>query len=329
MVRDRLIRGAVLALALGAGLLADAGTGAAQSPQLTIVRAGKATNTSYPFAVLEVGVDAHIWESVGLQLDISAFKGDAGLQEALTSGSIDVGLGSGPAMGYHSKGVPATAVAAMMGPPADMGIVIAQNSTIKSVADFKGKRLGVTTSGSLTDWLVHELSRRQGWGSDGIVSVAMGGTEGRIAALQAGEIAGSVQDSSVGYELEQKKEGKVFQTFGNFVPKFYTHVIFARDEMIAKNPDLVRRFLRGWFKTIAYMKAHKKETVASAMATLQMSFPVVSRSYDTDMPAFSTDGSWDPASIEVVRHSLKELGIMETEPDPKTMYTAAFVPVKI
>ena len=45
-------------------------------------------------------------------------------------------------------------------------------------------------------------------------------------------------------------------------------MIFARDEMIAKNPDLVRRFLRGWFKTIAYMKAHKKETVASAMATL-------------------------------------------------------------
>jgi NitT/TauT family transport system substrate-binding protein len=327
LVRDRLIRGGVLALAVALGLTAAAGS--AQAPQLMTVRAGKAINTAYPFAVLEIGVDAHIWETVGLKLEISSFKGDAGLQTALTSGAVDVGLGSGPAMGYHSKGVPATAVAAMMGPPADMGIVVAENTPVKSVADFKGKRLGVTTAGSLTDWLVHELSRRQGWGPDGIQSVAMGATEARIAALQSGDIAGSVQDSSVGYELEEKKEGKVFETFGNFVPKFYTHVIFARDDLIAKNPDLVRRFLRGWFKTIAYMKTHKKETVASAMATLQMSQTVVSRSYDTDMPAFSTDGSWDPASIEVVRRSLKDLGIMDTEPDPKTMYTAAFVPVKI
>jgi hypothetical protein len=46
------------------------------------------------------------------------------------------------------------------------------------------------------------------------------------------------------------------------------------------------------------------------------------------MASFSTDGSWDTASIEAVRKSLKELGIVETEPDIKTMYTAQFVPVK-
>jgi hypothetical protein len=43
----------------------------------------------------------------------------------------------------------------------------------------------------------------------------------------------------------------------------------------------------------------------------------------------SLDGAFDAASVAAVAHSLKELGIMETEPDPKTIYTAKFVPVKV
>jgi hypothetical protein len=43
----------------------------------------------------------------------------------------------------------------------------------------------------------------------------------------------------------------------------------------------------------------------------------------------SSDGAWDPASVEAVAKSLKELGIMDTVPDPKTIYNAKFVPVKI
>ena len=43
----------------------------------------------------------------------------------------------------------------------------------------------------------------------------------------------------------------------------------------------------------------------------------------------SLDGAFDPASVAAVAKSLKELGIMDTVPDPKTIYTAKFVPVKI
>jgi ABC-type nitrate/sulfonate/bicarbonate transport system substrate-binding protein len=225
--------------------------------------------------------------------------------------------------------VPATAVAAMYGPPTDMAIVIGNNGTVKSVNDLKGKRLGVTTAGSLTDWLVHELSRRQGWGPDGIVSVAMGSTDARLAALQSGEIAGSVQDQGVGYELQEQGKGRVFMSFGNFVKQFYTHVIFARDEAIAQRPDEVQRFLKGWFRTIAWMKTHKTETVRVAASVVGSPESVVSRLYDEDMASFSADGSWDVASIEAVRKSLPQLGITDSEPDIKTMYTTRFVPVKI
>jgi hypothetical protein len=46
------------------------------------------------------------------------------------------------------------------------------------------------------------------------------------------------------------------------------------------------------------------------------------------MPSFSADGAWDPKAIEVIRHSLKELGILPEVPDAKALYNDKFVPVK-
>src|SRR6266566_1904431 len=68
---------------------------------------------------------------------------------------------------------------------------------------IEGKRIGVTTAGSLTDWLVRELSRQQGWGSDGIQIVALGQMQVRLAAIQRGELDGMVIEAATGYELEE------------------------------------------------------------------------------------------------------------------------------
>ncbi len=304
-------------------------TTATRAADLTTVKVGRAIVNSWPFAFFEIGQDAHIWEKVGIKLDIASFKGDGQLQQAMTAGSIDFGLGSGPAMGYRAKGVPAIGVAVLYAAPGDMAIVVAPNSSVKSVNDLKGKKLGVTTAGSLTDWLVHELGRQKGWGSEGIESVAMGSTEARVAAMQSGEIAGSVGDIGVAYELEEQGKGKLLQTFGNFVTKFETHVIFASDDMVNKHPDVVARFLKGWFMTVAYARTHKSEVIASTKNVLKESDFVLSKLYDNDMPGMSKDGTFDAASVAAVAKSLKDLGIMDTDPDPKTIYTSKFVPVKI
>ena len=327
MTRSLIARGTVALF--GIVLLFAGSARTAQTAAPDEIRVGRAVSTAFAFAALEVGVDAHIWDKVGLKLDISSFKGDAQVQQGMTAGQLDFALGGGPAMGYHAKGVPGIAVASMYGPPSDMAIVVSSNGGVKNVNDFKGKKLGVTTAGSLTDWLVHALSDRQGWGPNGIDSVAMGATETRVAALEAGQIAGSVQDIGVGYELEAQNKGKVFSTFGHFVPKFETHVIFATDNMIAKHPDIVSRFLKGWFMTVAYMRTHKAETVKSIAPVLGESEAIVGRLYDNDMPDMSTNGAWDPAAVAVVAQSLVALGLADSAPDPKTMYNSQFVPVKL
>ena len=109
-----------------------------------------------------------IFKQEGIELAISSFKGDAQMQAGLTAGAVDVVARLRSGLGFRAKGVPAIGVAAMYGAPSNLAVVVLAKSPIKTVADLKGKRIGVTTGGSLTDWLSRELARQQGWGRDGM-----------------------------------------------------------------------------------------------------------------------------------------------------------------
>jgi NitT/TauT family transport system substrate-binding protein len=295
---------------------------------LDTVRLGKAVPNSFAFGAAEVGIDAKIFAGEGLDIAVSSFRGDAQLQQALAAGSVDVGLGSGPGLGFRVKGAPMIGVAAMYGAPRNLALLIPAKSSIRSVADLKGKRIGVTTVGSLTDWLVRELSRQQGWGSDGIVIAPLGQMQARLAAMDRGELDGLVLEAANGYELEELGRTRNLILFGDIVKHFYTHVIFATDEMVDKRPELLRRFLRGWFKTVAFMKANREFTVKSEQRTIDVRQSVVEKIYDAQMAGFSLDGAWDPEAIDVIRSSLKELGILPAIPEAKALYTDRFVPVR-
>jgi ABC-type nitrate/sulfonate/bicarbonate transport system substrate-binding protein len=137
-----------------------------------------------------------------------------------------------------------------------------------------------------------------------------------------------VIEAATGYELEEAGKAKNFLLFGDIAKDFYTHVIFATDDIIANRPQLLRRFLRGWFKTIAFMRANKDFVVASEAKTIEVKPSIAAKIYDAQMAGFSSDGAWNPAAIEVIRHSLKELGILPVAPEAKTIYNDQFVPVR-
>jgi ABC-type nitrate/sulfonate/bicarbonate transport system substrate-binding protein len=131
------------------------------------------------------------------------------------------------------------------------------------------------------------------------------------------------------FQIQDNNLGTVLTTFGEVVPNFHTHVVFARDELIRSNADLVRRFLSGWFRVAAYMRDHKPETIQSVAATLRVSEKIVTETYDIEVGMMSFDGQFDPKALEVTRQSLKDLAILDFVPATSALYNGTFVPVKI
>ena len=319
----RALTGRLAALLILAAVLPSDGAQSADA-----VRIGKAVSSSFIFAGLELGKEQGIWASEGIDIQISAFRGDGQLQQALSAGALDFGLGSGPGMGYVVKGVPARAVASIAEEPRNMSVVVTNNGRVKTVDDLRGKRIGVTTAGSLTDWLARRLAADKGWGRDGVDVVPLGEMRTRLAAMKSGELDASVTATEESLQLQEQGVGRMLMTFGDAVPDFHTHVIFAADAARQKNPGLVRRVLRAWFKTAAFMRDNRAATVKSVAKTMALSEKVVDRVYDEEIKMLSYDGAFSPKALDVIRLSLKELGILEQVPDAKNLYDGSFTPVK-
>jgi NitT/TauT family transport system substrate-binding protein len=310
-----------LAFALAATFSFAANVHAAEA-----LRVGKAVPEAFSFTPVDVGIRKDIFGKNGVEVESTAFAGDAKLQQAMTSNSLDIGIGSGPALAFIVKGSPIKGVAAMAGPPLLLAIVVRPDGA-KTVADLKGKKISVSTAGSLTYWLVSETARRQGWGPNGIDIEPMGAMAGQIAALTRGDIDGVIMDLANAYELEKKGQGRILVRFGDF-KQFITHVIFATDKLIATRPEAIRGFLKGWFETIAFMRAHKAETVEIDTQVLQKDAEIVSRTYDDVMPMFSDDGKFDPEGLATLARSFVELHTLPAEPDMSKLYTEAFLPAR-
>ena len=292
------------------------------------LRVVKAVAFAWTFTPLDVGVQAGIFAKHGLDVEISAAAGDAKLQQALTADSVDIGIGSGPGMAFMAKGVPAKAVAAMAGVPKNMAVMVGYDSPIKTVDDLKGKKLGCTTAGSLTHWIGDRINLVKGWGSSGITMVPIGGMPPARAAIKTKQIDGYIGALESGYALEEAKEWRVITSATPFVSDFITHVFFARDELIAKRPELVSAFLRGWMDTIAFMKANKDKTVEITSKVVNISPAATARAYDEQIGIFSPDLTFDPKAITVLKQSFLEMGLLKEIPEDKVMFTTQFLPVK-
>jgi NitT/TauT family transport system substrate-binding protein len=324
MPMNELLRAAIRAVVGGLALVAGAMILAAPAGAAEKLRVGKAVPEAFSFVPLDIGMRKGFFAKHGLEIESVAFAGDVRMQQAMASDSLDIALGSGPAMAFIVKGSPIKAVAAMAGPPLLLAIVVRPDGP-KSAAELKGKKISVSTAGSLTYWLVSETSRRQGWGPKGIDIAPMGAMPGQIAAIKRGDIDGAIMDIGNAFELEKRGEGRILVRFTD-IKDFHIHVIFAADKLIVGRPEAVRAFLQGWFETIAFMRKNKAETVAIAKEVTNKDEEITARVYDELMPMFSDDGKFSPSALATLAKSYVELQLLPEEPDPAKLYTEAFLP---
>ncbi len=98
--------------------------------------------------------------------------------------------------------------------------------------------------------------------------------------------------------------------------------------LIENKPDAVRAFVRAWFQTTGYARAHKDETVAFAQKQLGVTPVVATRVYAALMPGdfFSKDGRFDPAVLKAMSESFIEMKLLKGDVDLTQYVTDRFLP---
>jgi NitT/TauT family transport system substrate-binding protein len=290
------------------------------------LRVGNVGAVAFSFVPTNVGKETGIFAKNGLDVQITGFAGDARLQQAMAADAVDVGLGSGPGMAFIVKGAPVKAIADIAGPPLIFALVVRADGSVKTIDDLKGRKVGISTIGSATSWLMNEVSRQHGWGYTGFDEVPIGDNAARLAALKAGAIDGCVVDIGSALNFVQHGDGRVLMRFGGVAKNFIMHVIFATNKAMAERPNDLRAFVKGWFESVAYMRTHKAKTVEIAQGVMHTDPKTTAAIYDEVMPMFTDNGHFDPKALAVLQRSFVQMKLLPTEPDMSKLYTEAFLP---
>jgi NitT/TauT family transport system substrate-binding protein len=288
-----------------------------------MLRVGRPSARGFAGVPLVVGVKHGFFHTQDLDLELLVFGGGRTAQ-AMTAGGVDISIQSGTEMAFLAKGVPAKAVAALAGPPRELVLVVRPDLPINSAADLKGRTIGVTGI-SLTGWLVSEVSRRQGWGPNGI-KLNYAQPASSWALMKTRQIDGMAVDLGTALQAERNRDAKILLNFGTDLEAFHVFVAAAHNDLIRTRPDAVRRFLKAWFESIAFMRANKAATVAVSAELQDIEADIASRVYDDVMPEFSSDGKFNDQALATLSRSFVALEMLPQEPDMRALYTEEFLP---
>lgn len=321
-VTRRIFKHRVLAALLIASFC---GAGASRAETL---RVGTPAPSNFTFLPLRIGVQKGFFARHDLEIEASDFSGGAKLQQAMVAGAIDMAVSAGTDIAFAAKGAPEMAVAAMGNRP-PLGLVVPYDSPAKTAEDLKGKKVGVTTVGSLTEWMMRRYARQKGWKPDELMLVPVGSElSAQTALLTTGQIDAIVSPPSLGYQLELTKRGRVLLPTFDLGAEFLAQAIYASKAVLAEKPDAVRRFLAGWFENIAWMRANKAEAVELARGHTRYTPEVESKEYDLVMPIFSSDGRFHAGALKTLQESFADMRTFDKVPDLSKFYTEAYLPAK-
>jgi NitT/TauT family transport system substrate-binding protein len=304
--------------------LAALATPAAAETTLTVAKASPTSDAIIP---VNVGDELGIFKKHGLELKILELQGGAKMAQAVAAGSADIGDGAGSELAFVAKGAPMIAVCEDTAPAPFLSVGVPWDSPIKTVDELKGKLIGVSNSGSFSDWSARQLARRKGWGDDGVRTVGIGNGVAAVgAALKTHQIDAMITGTNVFLAFEEKQEGRLIAPVSSWEGNVASGALFASNEIIAKNPDAIRAFLAGWIETVDYMRTHKAETVKIESGLTHFSESVMSKEYDLVIGMFTKDCRFDAESLAALKTSFADLKLVDGDVDMSKLYTHEFLP---
>jgi len=186
MQRRPLLIGAASALAaLAAPALVRAQ--AVEKARLTIAVGGK--NLLY-YLPLTIAEQRGYFKAEGLDVTIVDFAGGARALQAVVGGSADVVSGAFEhTVNMQHKGQAMRAFALQgRAPQIVLGVNPRTMAGFKTVADLKGKKVGVTAPGSSTNVMVNFILAKAGLKPADVSIIGVGAAQGAVAAMRSGQI---------------------------------------------------------------------------------------------------------------------------------------------
>jgi NitT/TauT family transport system substrate-binding protein len=323
----RSFRGCLAAGAVAGALALAAGAAWAQTKitfQLNWVAGG--ANAGFAAAVAE-----GFYRDAGLDVTVVQGNGSANTAQLVASGKSQIAYADAVTVSqFIAKGAPMKVLSTIYQSNPN-SVMALKKSGIKSIADLKGRKVGVPSGSSQTTMMPLFLRSNNLKESD-LQLLNMPPTA-MVPSLLQGQVD-AILGSMDAYQIQAEAQGADLVTFPfatHGVPTVSTS-IFANNDYIKQNPDVIRKFiaasLKGWSFAI--------DNPAKAVKALKAVFPEVNEKLATSElaaigPLFCSGGAKYIGKAEDAlwaksQELLAEVKLLPAGQDPKSYYTHEYLP---
>lgn len=256
------IRRSIVALAVIALVAATPRAGFTQStPALRV-----AANLSDAYAEAYYAQDAGFFSGNGLTVELTSFASAPAITEAVTSGSLDIGVATVLSLAQAvSHGIPLTIIAAggVTSPatPATT-LCIAGDSVIRTAKDLEGKTVAVIGLKTISEVAV-DAWLEKGHADISKVRVIEMPFPQMGPALERGTIAAAVlSDPSLSQAKLNNHVRELASTSAAIAPRYLSSAWFTTIPFAEKNPDVVQRFVKAIYEAGRWANVNHDKSLA-------------------------------------------------------------------
>jgi len=288
-----------------------------------VVRVGGTGNYG-PVLPVAAGLKLGLFKKAGVKVEFTNFAGGSASMEGLAAGAVDLINYFPPGLALAKRrGVGATIVSDGTLTPNGWDIMVAKNSKLTSEKQLVGKKIGITSSGSTTDFFALWTAKRAG---GHVTRVPVGGS-GLVPNLIKGNVDAIVAYPPLSYKLLLSHKGKILVNLGKEMKPNLPDVWIASDKIIKDHPKALRAALVGLYSAIVYMQHHPKWSIQFIQHKTGLKHDVAEAEYKHTINNLSSDGmlkkKWVQTSLD-----LGKLAGLKNLPPVESLFTTKFVPVK-
>lgn len=247
------IAGANFLLALA--LMCQPVKSSAQKVERAILAFGSSGGNLTPFWVAR---EAGLYRQYGLDVDVVFLRGSTTAINALVAGEGQfAALGASSSVLAGLGGVD-TVLIATAAP--GLSFYLVARKEIQNGAGLKGRRVAISRPGTDSDLAARVAVQKMGLSERDVHFITIGSDTERLAAMQQGVVDATVVTPTAHVAAVKLGFHTLVDLKEHNIPYEAASLITTRT-LIRKNPEMVRRFTKGFVAGIHYAKTHREFTL--------------------------------------------------------------------
>lgn len=296
------------------------GTDTAGEPQQLVVAAA---SLGIPFMQLFVAEEQGFYDDHNLQVETLEVQGSANATAAVESGQADlmVSLPEG-VIQARSQG----STLKMFGATVNGNLYrfYVQPGTA-SLDDLAGANIAMLVEGNGTHIQAQWLMDTQGPGQDQATYVATGGLGDRLAALQAGQVAGSLLFPP--FDIQAEQAGlEPLAVMADYVDGYPNEVFAGTEQTLSEKPDAIRAFMAAMVDSSQWLVDNPDEAVQLAVERFEGEEEVMRQAYEFTAPFYALDGAVPEEGLQWTLDVMEQYAGLADPPAIEDLYDPSFLP---